>query len=88
MGANHEKEIDFLCNIASPLLELLQILDHNNLEGFKNIDGVIKAKNELYSYIKNNNGTVFVNSDDNLLLNLSKNIKRIEYGIWNYKKEK
>ena len=80
MGANHEKEIDLLCNIACPSIGVITNIGSAHLEGFKNIDGVIKAKNELYSYIKNNNGTVFVNSDDNLLLNLSKEIKRVEYG--------
>ena len=88
MGANHEKEIDFLCNIASPSIGIITNIGSAHLEGFKNIDGVIKAKNELYSYIKNNNGTVFVNSDDKLLLNLSKNIKRIEYGHVELQKEK
>tara|TARA_B100001287_G_C22686468_1_gene534023 strand:- start:10850 stop:12109 length:1260 start_codon:yes stop_codon:yes gene_type:complete len=80
MGANHEKEIDFLCNIASPSIGIITNIGSAHLEGFKSIDGVIKAKNELYSYIKNNNGTVFVNSDDKLLLNLSKDIKKIKYG--------
>ena len=80
MGANHEKEIDFLCSIACPSIGVITNIGSAHLEGFKNVDGVIKAKNELYNYIKNNNGTVFVNSDDNLLLNLSKDIKRVEYG--------
>ena len=80
MGANHEKEIEFLCEIAKPTHGVITNIGSAHLEGFKNHQGVINAKNELFNFIKKNNGLLFVNDDDNLLLNLSEKIERITYG--------
>ena len=80
MGANHEKEIEFLCDIAKPTHGVITNIGSAHLEGFKDHQGVINAKNELYNFIKKNNGLLFVNDDDNLLLNLSQKIERITYG--------
>ncbi len=80
MGANHEKEINFLCSIAKPNYGVITNIGAAHLEGFKNLQGVINTKNELYEYIKNNNGKIFVNQDDKLLMELSSDINRIKYG--------
>ena len=80
MGANHEKEIDFLCQMAMPTHGIITNIGSAHLEGFKNLQGVINAKSELYQYIQKNNGTIFVNAQDKLLMELSKNIKKITYG--------
>ena len=64
MGANHLKEIEFLCNISKPDYGLITNFGKAHLEGFGGIEGVIKGKSELYSYLKENNKTVFINSDD------------------------
>jgi len=81
MGANHEKEIRFLCNIAKPTHAVITNIGRAHLEGFKNIQAIIDTKNELFNFIKENNGYLFVNSDDDLLVDLSKNIKKTSYGI-------
>ena len=81
MGANHEKEIDFLCNITLPTHGTITNIGSAHLEGFKNIQGVINTKRELYNYIKKINGLLFINNDDKLLVNLSKNIKSVFYGV-------
>lgn len=80
MGANHYKEISFLCNIAKPTHGIITNIGLAHLEGFKNLNGIIKTKNELYQSIKKNNGLLFVNSEDKLLLDLSKSISKITYG--------
>ena len=80
MGANHEKEIEFLCDIAKPTHGVITNIGSAHLEGFKNHQGVINAKNELFNFIKKNNGVLFVNDNDELLLNLSEKIERITYG--------
>ena len=51
-----------------------------HLEGFGSLDGVIKAKTELYTFIKKSKGLLFVNSGDKLLLKESQNIKQISFG--------
>jgi len=80
MGANHKGEIAFLTNIALPTHGLITNIGKAHLEGFGNYEGVIKTKNELFEFIKTNRGTVFVNADDLLLMELSKEISRYTYG--------
>ncbi len=80
MGANHLGEIADLCKIAKPNYGIITNIGKAHLEGFINIEGVIKAKSELFDFIVQNNGNVFVNSDDKLLMELSTKIKRTLYG--------
>jgi UDP-N-acetylmuramoyl-tripeptide--D-alanyl-D-alanine ligase len=80
MGANHQKEIEFLCNIAQPTYGVITNIGSAHLEGFGSIQGVIDTKKELYEFIKYNKGHLFVNAGDELLLSLSKGISQITYG--------
>ena len=64
MGANHIKEIEFLCNITNPDFGYITNFGKAHLEGFGSIDGVIKAKSELYNHLKANNNLIFLNADD------------------------
>ncbi len=80
MGANHQGEIRDLCQISKPDYGLITNIGKAHLEGFGGIEGVIKGKKELYDFIQKNNGEVFVNADDALLMELSSEIKRHTYG--------
>lgn len=80
MGANHQKEIEFLCNIAQPTHGVITNIGSAHLEGFGNLQGVINTKNELYQFIAKTNGHLFVNSADDLLLKLSDSISKTTYG--------
>ncbi|WP_400081133.1 UDP-N-acetylmuramoyl-tripeptide--D-alanyl-D-alanine ligase [Winogradskyella sp. R77965] len=64
MGANHQKEIEFLSRIAQPDYGLITNFGKAHLEGFGGVEGVIKGKSELYDYLKQNKKTAFINSDD------------------------
>ncbi|GAB5565774.1 MAG: UDP-N-acetylmuramoyl-tripeptide--D-alanyl-D-alanine ligase [Winogradskyella sp.] len=64
MGANHQKEIEFLSNIAYPDYGLITNFGKAHLEGFGGIQGVIKGKSELYVHLKQHQKTIFVNKDD------------------------
>jgi UDP-N-acetylmuramoyl-tripeptide--D-alanyl-D-alanine ligase len=75
MGANHIGEIEALCNIARPTHGLITMIGKAHLEGFGSFEGVIAAKSELYQYLNKPGKTVFVNADDNLLLNLLKDFR-------------
>ncbi len=80
MGANHIGEIEFLCNIAEPTHGLITNIGKAHLEGFGSLEGVKKAKSELYKFIEKQNGVAFINEDENYLTPLSKGIsKRIFY---------
>ena len=80
MGANHQKEIEFLCNIAQPTFGVITNIGLAHLEGFGSLQGVIDTKKELYEFINYNKGHLFVNAGDELLLSLSKGISQITYG--------
>jgi UDP-N-acetylmuramoyl-tripeptide--D-alanyl-D-alanine ligase len=62
MGANHQKEIELLCSIAEPTHGLITNIGKAHLEGFGGIEGVRKGKGELYDWLVDSRGTVFVNA--------------------------
>lgn len=64
MGANHPKEIEFLCKMAMPDLGYITNFGKAHLEGFLSLEGVIRAKSELYDYLSTNKKTIFLNRDD------------------------
>ncbi len=64
MGANHPGEIEFLCNIAFPDYGYITNFGKAHLEGFGSIEGVIKAKSELYTHLKKHKKLIFLNQDD------------------------
>ncbi|QTE22532.1 UDP-N-acetylmuramoyl-tripeptide--D-alanyl-D-alanine ligase [Polaribacter cellanae] len=64
MGANHQKEIAFLCSIAQPDFGYITNFGKAHLEGFGGMEGVIKGKSELYNYLIKNKKTAFVNPND------------------------
>lgn len=80
MGANHPNEIAQLCSIANPDFGIITNIGKAHLEGFGSFEGVVKTKNELYDFIKSKNGKLFVNHDNELLMNLSNGIESHTYG--------
>ena len=64
MGANHQKEIEFLCGIVEPDFGYITNFGKAHLEGFGGVEGVIKGKSELYEYLISNDKMVFMNADD------------------------
>ncbi|MDO6519077.1 UDP-N-acetylmuramoyl-tripeptide--D-alanyl-D-alanine ligase [Zobellia uliginosa] len=64
MGANHQKEIEFLCALAQPDFGYITNFGKAHLEGFGSEAGVIKGKSELYDFLTKNNKHVFMNGDD------------------------
>lgn len=64
MGANHQKEIEFLCTISQPDYGLITNFGKAHLEGFGGVEGVIKGKSELYDYLRSHDKTAFINLDD------------------------
>ncbi len=80
MGANHQGEIGALSNMCKPDFGIITNIGKAHLEGFGGYEGVIKAKTELYRYIRESGGKLFVNAADPLLLEKSKGVKSIYYG--------
>lgn len=64
MGANHQKEIAFLSEIANPDYGYITNFGSAHLEGFGSLEGVVKGKSELYDFLKRHKKKVFVNPND------------------------
>ncbi len=79
MGANHQKEIEFLCEIAQPDYGYITNFGKAHLEGFGGVAGVIKGKSEMYAYIKSNHKSIFVNLDDEIQNNKTLDFQRITF---------
>lgn len=79
MGANHQEEIAFLCEITQPDYGYITNFGKAHLEGFGGIEGVIKGKSEMYDYLQNNNKKVFINLDDHLQTKKSELISRFSF---------
>ncbi|MDD3788617.1 MAG: Mur ligase family protein, partial [Petrimonas sp.] len=63
MGANHPGEIGELCAIAEPNFGLITNIGKAHIEGFGSYENVRKTKGELYDFIREHEGKVFVNND-------------------------
>lgn len=81
MGANHQKEIEFLCQIAQPDFGYITNFGKAHLEGFGGVEGVIAGKSEMYQYLATNQKTVFVNLEDPIQIEKSKGIKSFTFGV-------
>jgi UDP-N-acetylmuramoyl-tripeptide--D-alanyl-D-alanine ligase len=70
MGANHPGEIRDLCAIARPDFGIVTNVGKAHLEGFGNLEGVARAKGELFEFLMQNNKTIFLNEGDEYIRNL------------------
>ncbi|NDW11219.1 UDP-N-acetylmuramoyl-tripeptide--D-alanyl-D-alanine ligase [Dysgonomonas sp. 520] len=82
MGANHISEIHELALIAEPNYGIITNIGQAHLEGFGSVENILKAKGELYEYIrKRNNGLIFIDYDNEKLRSISENITCVYYGL-------
>jgi UDP-N-acetylmuramoyl-tripeptide--D-alanyl-D-alanine ligase len=81
MGANHQKEIEFLCELATPDYGYITNFGKAHLEGFGGVEGVIKGKSEMYHHLYHNEKLGFINLDDKIQVENSKNIKIFSFGL-------
>ena len=81
MGANHKKEIEFLCDIAQPDYGYITNFGKAHLEGFGGVEGVIQGKSEMYHYLSKNNKLAFVNFEDPIQVEKTKDLKSYSFGV-------
>lgn len=72
MGASAVGEIKLLSEICKPTLGLITNISNAHVKGFKNIEGVIRGKSELFDYLQKNSGKVIINDYDDVIKNFSK----------------
>lgn len=68
MGANAQKEIKMLCEIAQPDFGLITNIGKAHLEGFGGLEGVFRGKTEMYDFLANSGGKAFVNTNNQRLV--------------------
>ncbi len=81
MGANHKKEIEFLCQLAKPDYGYITNFGKAHLEGFGGVKGVIEGKSEMYNYLSENIKLAFINLDDPIQVEKSKKMKSYSFGV-------
>ena len=79
MGANHQREIEFLCSLATPDYGYVTNFGLAHLEGFGGYQGVIKGKSEMYEYLTIASKMAFVNLDDAIQDEKTRNLKRFTF---------
>ncbi len=83
MGANHAGEIACLVGIAKPDVAMITNAASAHLEGFGSLEGVARAKGEIYAGLSTD-GIAIVNADDrfvSLWRELINSQKKIEFGL-------
>ncbi|MDR1585366.1 MAG: UDP-N-acetylmuramoyl-tripeptide--D-alanyl-D-alanine ligase [Prevotellaceae bacterium] len=85
MGASHAGEIRELANIVSPDYGIITNVGKAHLEGFGSFEGVMQAKSELYDFIAQNGGKIFINAGNDYLAAMARKSgivpdKWIKYG--------
>lgn len=69
LGANHPGEIQELCDIVQPDFGIITSIGKEHLEGFGNIENVMKTNGELYNYLLRHNGKIIIQLDNKDLMN-------------------
>jgi UDP-N-acetylmuramoyl-tripeptide--D-alanyl-D-alanine ligase len=83
MGANHPGEIKTLAEIACPDYGIITNVGKAHLEGFGSFENIISTKGELYDYIRENGGKIFINSDNLYLEKIAFDLPQIKYSFKN-----
>lgn len=81
MGANHKKEIEFLCQLAEPDYGYITNFGKAHLEGFGGVKGVIEGKSEMYDYLVENDKLAFINLEDPIQVEKSQKMNSYSFGL-------
>ncbi len=76
MGANHQREIATLADIARPTHGAITNIGRAHLEGFGGLEGVRIGKGELFDYIAASGGFAFVDVDNAEVAALAQRVPR------------
>ena len=80
MGASHPGDIKELVEVSQPDFGLITNVGKAHLLGFGSFEGVKRTKGELYDWLREHDGTAFVNRDNEHLQQMCKGLPLIEYG--------
>lgn len=80
MGANHPGEIKNLVNIVEPNYGIITNVGKAHLAGFGSFEGVVRTKGELYDYLRERGGKVFIHAENEHLLKIAEGLTLVKYG--------
>ncbi len=80
MGISGFGEMSVLASMARPDIAVFTVIGHAHLEFLRDLDGVFKAKTEMFAFMPEN-GTVIVNGDDEKLRAVSCKQRVVSYGM-------
>ncbi len=83
MGASHPGDIKTLVETVEPTCGLITNVGKAHLQGFGSFEGVKRTKGELYDYLKAHDALVFINGNNEHLLQMAQSrdiCRAIEYG--------
>ena len=83
MGANHHGEISYLAGLAQPSIAVVTNAGPAHLEGFGDLEGVARAKGELFARL-GAGATAVINADDDfapLWRSLAGHCRIVEFGL-------
>ncbi|MDZ7735343.1 MAG: UDP-N-acetylmuramoyl-tripeptide--D-alanyl-D-alanine ligase [Gammaproteobacteria bacterium] len=83
MGANHPGEIDYLTRVARPDIALITQCAPAHLEGFGSVEGVARAKGEIFDGL-GKDGCAVINADDafaDLWRRQNSDRRRLSFGL-------
>lgn len=80
MGANHQKEIEFLSRISFPDVGFITNIGLAHLEGFGGEEGVYIGKKELFDHLRREGGKLFINCDDPKVVRAAEGEGGVKYG--------
>jgi len=83
MGMNHFDEIHRLCKIVKPDAAVITNIGYSHIENLGSREGILKAKCEIFDFLKEG-GIKILNGDDDMLMTLREKEKNTcFYGITN-----
>ena len=80
MGISEFGEMSRLAEMVRPDFFVITNIGYSHLEGLKDLNGILRAKTEAFSFIKPDGVAIF-NGDDELLRSYYPGIKRILFGL-------
>lgn len=79
MGANQPNDIGELCLIAEPNYGLITNIGRAHLEGFGSVEGIVRAKGQLFDYLRQHGGQVFVHGNDAQVMKMAEGLQAYTY---------
>lgn len=83
MGANHSGEIKDSVNLVCPTHGIITNVGKAHIEGFGSFENIVKTKAELYDFLRENHGEIFINKDNPHLNNIALKLPQQTYAINN-----